>query len=109
MEIGERIKAVRIAVGLTQIKFAERIAVATSYVSESENAVREPNERAIRLICAEFNINEDWLRTGQGNMYNEEDSASISESIKILKSFTQDYQDDALGILKILQRIYERK
>jgi transcriptional regulator with XRE-family HTH domain len=108
LSIGERIKAVRTAVGITQVKFAERIAVATSYVSESENAVREPNERAIRLICAEFNVNENWLRTGQGSMYNEEDSASVSESMKILKAFNQDFQDDALEILKILQRIYEK-
>ena len=81
MEIKDRVKELRTAIGITQVKFAERIAVATSFVSEVENGIREINERAIRLIIAEFNVNESWLRTGDGSMFNEDVSAVVSEAI----------------------------
>jgi len=39
MDIGDRVKKIRTSVGITQTKFAERIAVSTSYVSEIETKV----------------------------------------------------------------------
>jgi len=53
MEIKDRIKKVRLAVGLSQVKFAKRIAAAASLISEIEGGVRKVHERAIRLIIAE--------------------------------------------------------
>jgi len=102
MEIKDRVKAIRTTVGITQVKFAKRIAVATSYISEIENGVKEINERAIRLIIAEFNVNEIWLRTGQGSMFNEDLSVSVSEAMGIFKSLDQNFQDGALKILALL-------
>ena len=109
MELKDRIKEVRTALGITQAKFAERIAVATSYVSEVEGGIREPNERAIRLIIASFNVSEAWLRTGQGGMFNEDVSASVSESIGILKSLDPHHQDAALKMLTVLAEMNETK
>ena len=102
MEIRDRIKEVRTAVGITQVKFAERIAVAASYISEVEGGVREANERALRLIIAEFNVNEDWLRAGKDAMFNEDVSATISEVICILRSLDKPFQESALKILTVL-------
>jgi len=102
MEIKDRIREVRNAVGITQVKFAERIAISTSYISELENGLKEANERVIRLVSAEFNVNEHWLRTGQGNMFNEDVSANVSEAIGMLKSLDQRFQSGALQILTIL-------
>jgi transcriptional regulator with XRE-family HTH domain len=102
MEIKDRIKEVRTAIGISQVKFAERIAVAASLISEIEGGVREPNERAIRLIIAEYNVNETWLRTGQGSMFNEDMSASVSEAVGMFKSLDQHFQDGALKILAVL-------
>jgi len=102
MEIKGRIKEIRKTVGLTQTKFAKRIAVATSYVSEVESGVKEINERAMRLIIAEFNVSEEWLRTGQGTMFKENLSASVSEVIGIFKSLDKHLQDCALKMLYAL-------
>lgn len=102
MEIKDRVKEVRTAVGITQRKFAERIAVVASFISEVEGGVREINERAIRLIIAEFNVNETWLRTGQGTMFAEDVSASVSEAMRMFKSLDRDFQDSALKILSAL-------
>lgn len=107
MEIKDRIKQVRSAVGITQGKFAERIAVAASYISEVESGVKEANERAIRLIIAEFNVNEIWLRTGKGAMFDEGTSAIVSEAMGIFKSLDRHFQDGALKMLVSLAEINE--
>jgi len=105
MEIKDRIKEVRNAVGITQRKFAERIAVVASHISEVEGGVREPNERTIRLIITEFNVNETWMRTGQGSMFNEDISAAVSEAMGLFKSLDHNFQSGALKILAILNEM----
>jgi len=99
MEIKDRIKELRTALGITQAKFAERIAVVASFISEIEGGVREINERAIRLIIAEYNVNENWLRHGQGAMFNEDMSAIVSEAMGIFKSLDTPFQEGALKML----------
>ena len=83
MEIRNRLKELRTALGMTQVKFAERIAISTSYISEVESGIKEINERVLRLIIAEFNVNEQWIRNGQGVMFNENVTAFTSEAIGI--------------------------
>jgi len=103
MEIKDRVKELRTAIGITQVKFAERIAISTSYISEVESGVKEINERVLRLIIAEFNVNEQWLRAGQGSMFNEDISAYISEAMGIFKTLDQRFQAGALKILEVIK------
>jgi len=105
MEIKDRIKELRTELGLTQAKFAERVAIVASFISEIEGGVREINERAIRLIIAEYNVNENWLRHGQGSMFNEDMSAKVSEAMGLFKSLDEHFQDGALKILGTLSEI----
>ena len=105
MEIKDRIKELRIELGLTQAKFAERVAIVASFISEIEGGVREINERAIRLIIAEYNVNENWLRHGQGSMFNEDMSAKVSEAMGLFKSLDGHFQDGALKMLETLSEI----
>ena len=103
VEIKDRVKELRTAIGITQVKFAERIAISTSYISEVESGVKEINERVLRLIIAEFNVNEQWLRAGQGSMFNEDISAYISEAMGIFKTLDQRFQAGALKILEVIK------
>lgn len=64
-----RIKQVRIQAKLNQVEFGERIGLGQAGVSALEKGIRGITDRNIQLICKEFNINEEWLRTGQGDMY----------------------------------------
>lgn len=107
MGIGERIKAVRTALGVTQGKFAERLAAAASYISEIENAVREPNERLVRLVIAEFGVSEEWLRNGHGEMFTEVTNATVSEAVARFKSLDRTLQSSALKMLAIFNEINE--
>jgi len=66
---GERIKEVRKINKLTLEKFGERIGMKKSSVSQLENGINAVTEQTLKSICREFNVNEEWLRTGNGEMF----------------------------------------
>lgn len=68
MTIGERIKTVRKSAGLSQTAFAERLGATRGVITNLEGEKTELNEPFMRLICKEFNVSEEWLRTGEGEM-----------------------------------------
>lgn len=69
----DRIKEVRKYAELSQTKFAEKLKISRSAMSKLESGENAPSEQTISLICKEFNVREEWLRTGNGEMYNEKD------------------------------------
>lgn len=66
--IGERIKELRKALSLTQTAFGERIGLKQNSVALIE-AGRATSDQTIFAICREFRVNEEWLRTGSGEMF----------------------------------------
>ena len=70
MEIHDRVKILRENLNLTQAEFSEKISLERSTVSLIERHQRNVTERTIKDICREFNVNEHWLRTGIGTMFN---------------------------------------
>ena len=67
----ERIKELRKELGLTQTEFAERIGSAQNTITGYETGRRVPSSQVITLIARTFDVNETWLRTGEGAMFNE--------------------------------------
>lgn len=65
----DRIKQVRQSEGLTQAEFAEKIGLSRNFVAMIEIGQRDPSDRTVRDICRVFNVNEAWLRTGEGEMH----------------------------------------
>ena len=68
----DRIKKIRKELDLTQQKFGERIGVKGNTIAQYENGRNEPIDAVISIICREFNVNEEWLRTGKGEMFIEQ-------------------------------------
>ena len=68
MMIGERIKELRKVLGLTQTKFGDRIGLKQNSVALIETG-RPTSDQTIFAICREFRVNEEWLRTGEGEMF----------------------------------------
>lgn len=64
-----RIAEVRKNLGLTQEKFAKQIGVTRNFLWMIENNNRTPSKRIIKAICREFNVSENWLCTGQGQIF----------------------------------------
>ena len=67
--MNERIKALRKALDLTQQEFADKMKVKRNTVATYELGRSVPSDSAIALICREFDVNETWLRTGEGEMF----------------------------------------
>lgn len=67
--MNERIKKLRKALDLTQQAFADRIGSKRTTIAKYETATNIPSSAVIALICREFNVNEVWLRTGDGEMF----------------------------------------
>ena len=65
----ERIKKLRKALDLTQREFGERLGVKPNTIATYEIGRNEPIDAVISLICREFNVREEWLRTGEGEMF----------------------------------------
>lgn len=64
----DRIKAIRKEAGLTQEQFGDRIGVGKMTVTYYEGDKRTPSLSTLKVICNEFNVNETWLLTGEGEM-----------------------------------------
>ena len=78
--MNERIKQVRKELGLTLEDFGSRIGFTRSSMSNIETGYRNVTDRLVLAICREFNVNEEWLRSGTGAMF-VEDSDSIIDKI----------------------------
>ena len=83
--MNERLRKLRKALDLTQQKFADRIGVKQNTVAQYEIGRNIPIDSVINLICREFNVNEEWLRTGTGDMFLPVDrNADIAKLTKML-------------------------
>lgn len=115
--MNERIKELRNALGLTLDKFGEKIGVKKAAVSRWENGDNIA-DRMILSICREFNVSEEWLRNGNGEMFAQRDKLqAISEfaadlikepdSIKarLFESLAKLNENDWLAIEVILDKI----
>lgn len=70
--VGERIKSVRNMLNLTQQAFSERLGLKRNTIGSYEINAGVPSDRTISDICREFGVNEIWLRTGEGEPFQEE-------------------------------------
>ena len=66
--MNKRIKEIREHSKLTQDEFGKRIGSARNTIANYENGNRNPSNSVILSICREFNVSEEWLRTGEGDM-----------------------------------------
>ena len=69
----ERLKSLRKELGYTQQTFAEKIGIKRNTFAQYENGRNEPIDAVVKLICDKFHVNENWLRTGEGEMFIEVD------------------------------------
>ncbi|MCI5563641.1 MAG: helix-turn-helix transcriptional regulator [Intestinimonas massiliensis] len=102
--MNERIKELRKALGLTQQDFADRIGSVQNTITGYETGRRAPSNQVVALICREFNVNENWLRTGEGQMFiqvsrDEEIAAFIGD---VLSGETGDFRRRLISVLSRL-------
>lgn len=67
--MNERLKQLRKSLTLSQYEFGKRLGLTAPAISKIENFERSLTEQTILAVCREFNVNEDWLRNGTGEMF----------------------------------------
>lgn len=78
----ERLKELRKKLGLTQQEFADRLGIKRNAITNYEVGRNDPADMVVSMICREFNVNEEWLRTGKGTMLQEPGSFSLDDFVK---------------------------
>lgn len=69
MTQGERVKEIRKTLGLTLDSFGSKLGVTKTTISRIEKGVNNLTDQMAKGICREYNVNEDWLKTGSGSMF----------------------------------------
>lgn len=75
----ERLKQMRKALGITQVKLSNALNVSKGAIANYETGRNEPIDAVITLICQKYNISEEWLRTGAGEMFVSEPKDELDE------------------------------
>ena len=65
----DRIRKIRRNLDLTQQEFADKLGIKRNTIANYESGRNEPIDAVVSLICREFNVNENWLTSGEGEMF----------------------------------------
>lgn len=117
--MNERIKSLRKELCLTQAKFAISLGLSQNFIAQIESGTKIPSDRTMKDICREFNVNEDWLRTGIGDMFNptiddvataasnitDSDDYLIKDLIVVYQSLSQSSKD---ALKELAEGMYAR-
>jgi transcriptional regulator with XRE-family HTH domain len=91
--INRRIKEIRMALGISQKRFSGMVALSSGYLSRVETAEKAVNDRLVKLICSTFSVNENYLRYGTGEIFNEVPDERFMNLVHNFKSLPPKYQE----------------
>ena len=103
--MNERIKRLRKELKLTQQQFADKIKVKRNTVATYEMGRSVPSDSAIALICKTFHVNEDWLRNGNGEMF--EELPEEDEKAAFVSSLLDADNDPFYNIIQEIMRTFD--
>ena len=103
--INLRIKELREKLGLNQRDFSSLLSLSGGYISGIEVNLRRVNDRLIKLIINEFDVNEKWLRFGIGEIFSKKKGNEKSARIvSLFNDLPPHYQDVVLGVIELLRK-----
>ena len=104
--IHNRLKTIRKALHLNQISFARELGLNQNSLSMIEKNHTPVTDKNIKLVCATYNVNEHWLRTGSGEMFCA--SPYEKELRDICTNLTPENQQSLLIVANELLKIQNR-
>ena len=100
--MNKRLKELRSKLGISQAVFAEKIGIKQTSYSDIETGRRELTERNLNLICKEFNVDENWLRNGEGSMF----TLELDEDTMLIESLLNDVDNPVYELIKKFMKLY---
>jgi transcriptional regulator with XRE-family HTH domain len=110
MSVIERLKTVRHTLNVSQKIFARNIFISTSQYACLESGHRKIKETVLDTISKVYNVNREWLSTGNGEMFDREPpDVKLDELISIFKRLNGYFQGYILEHIKQLEKIQEKE
>jgi transcriptional regulator with XRE-family HTH domain len=108
--INERIREIRSVLGLSQVKFSSITALSSGYIAGIETGRIAVNERLIKLVCSSFNVNESWIRHGEGEMFLEPmiEDMRFNNLVNTVRALPPKYQEFLFGVLDMLVKLKDK-
>lgn len=119
--MNERFKELRIALNLTQQEFGDKLGLLKSAISKIESNKQNVTEQLILIVCREFNVSEEWLRNGTGEMFIEKDRFQVisefaagvvkkpdSIQAKLIESLAKLDEKDWIELEKLFDKMMEK-
>lgn len=113
--MNERIKQIRDALNLTLEAFSKPIGITRGALSNIEKGRNNVTEQMVKSICATYNVYEEWLRTGKGEMFSEtqddylkriEKQYNLEEiDLKIIRAYLKLNADERKAFRKYIKSI----
>jgi hypothetical protein cdifQCD-_18829 len=93
--MNSRLKEIRLKLRLSQKKFGDKMFLSQDQISLLENGKRNITDRTLNDICRTFNVNEEWLKYGHGEMFidpvaNIDASEDVRELVKKILSLSEE-------------------
>ena len=104
--MNERLKRLRRELNITQQEFADRIGIKRSTMATYESGRNEPIDAVISVICREFDVNEDWLKTGDGEMF--EELTDQEKTMKYIAKLVKDKDSVVANAITAVAITYEQ-
>ena len=111
-----RIHAVRAQADLTMAEFAKRIGMTTSSISLFASGKATPSDRTVLSICREFGVNEHWLRTGEGEMFEQTRETVLDrlaaeysldkEQVSVIENFLDLSPQERTAFLAYMRKVF---
>lgn len=99
----DRLRSFRKAIGLNQKQFAAKLGLSQAGYSLYEVGKSEISDRLVMQISQTFHINEEWLKTGEGDMMQASKiSSEIEQFMRTFEKLPEDKQKMLHAIAKTL-------
>ncbi|GHT59754.1 hypothetical protein FACS1894109_16250 [Spirochaetia bacterium] len=108
VSVNRRIKQIRQELRLSQVQFSRVISLSSGYLAGVEVEKRKVNERLVKLICSAFNVNEKWLKHGEGEMFSQGPDESYTKLVSLFKELDPKFQAYILKEINLLLDIQDK-
>lgn len=102
-EIGDRIKKLRLSLGLKQVQFSQQVRVSQGYLAEVEKGKKIPSSRVLLAISTVFGVDEEWIRSGRGRKQKAEDMLLSKEEREVVNLYRRLKPAEQTAIVKQLK------
>lgn len=109
MTINQRVKEVRLALNLSQAKFAKELSMSNGYIAGIELEHNKVNDRIVKLLYFIYNVSEVWLKTGEGDMFLKEPDHDLELASTTFKKLKPIYQKYIIKQINELLEIQEKE